>query len=162
MGADLIGYLVAGPERIPDDDRTVEQIARRMDAFAARIDRLFRQEDAELSGDEEWLLGELESLLDDETAGRLDPAAIARAIDTAGVLPGGTDSTEALARFLVRAWNELLPNARDVAFRQMPGDETRRILFAGDMTWGDAPDGTGYALLRVMHGCGFAAAVGIA
>ena len=87
---------------------------------------------------------------------------IARALDTTGALPDGVDSTEALARFLVRAWNELLPNARDVAFRQIPGDETRRIIFAGDMTWGDEPDGTGYVLLRVMHGCGFAEASGIA
>jgi hypothetical protein len=34
----------------------------------------------------------------------------------------------------------------------MPGDPTRCIYFAGEMTWGDTPEGLGYELLdTIMH-----------
>ena len=54
-----------------------------------------------------------------------------------------------VVRELEQQYNEELLKADDVAYREFVIDGVRsRVIFAGEMTWGDDPDGVGFKLLR--------------
>jgi hypothetical protein len=53
----------------------------------------------------------------------------------------GMDADKALQSFL-DAWDGSC--GRDVGFRSDPDDSTKRLWVAGDMSWGNEPDGFGF------------------
>jgi hypothetical protein len=48
-----------------------------------------------------------------------------------------------------------------VCIRDHPADARQRLLFAGEMSWGDEPQGYGYQKLKQTFAWGFAEALGI-
>lgn len=50
---------------------------------------------------------------------------------------------------------------RDCAMHPDPDDESQVICFAGEMTWGDSPDGAGFKALQSLAMTGVGSAVGI-
>lgn len=115
MGADLIGYLVLGPRQI---ERSTADFEAFFDQHKSRF----------------------------EDAAPEDPDVI---------VPCDTEQWEAESHALSREafvkgceafvefWN--FNNSRDCASRALPGaEDTRKVMFAGDMSWGDTPEGHGY------------------
>ena len=67
---------------------------------------------------------------------------------------------EALIKWYINEWNAAY-TYRDTAVRPMPGDTSKKIVFAGGQTWGDEPEGGGYLLLKGLEVSGLADALGI-
>ena len=57
--------------------------------------------------------------------------------------------------------NEWPPDFRDCGSRQLPGSKTKWIFVAGDMSWGDRPDGLGYRYLDDLFMSGLNVFMGI-
>jgi len=69
---------------------------------------------------------------------------------------------EELARIVqgfVDDWNK--PYYRDMASRPDPDDRNRKVVVAGELSWGDEPDGAGYQLLKRAFGLGIAQSLGV-
>jgi hypothetical protein len=128
MGADLIGFLVKGPREL---DRDRFELAR---GIAANV------------VGQATIAYELE--LADEPVEREDFDALDNTfIDLEYDLERirGLDP-EDLLKALVSVWEE--HDARDLVTRTDPDDEDQRIVFAGEMSWGDDPEGFAYQTIR--------------
>lgn len=135
MGADMVGFLVKGPAKIP---------AKRI-AGAVRACRRLRQE----------LLAAADS---PENAGNRCDAALSLTgeyFDPADI----PEDPEAEVRAFVDWWHR--PEGRDICMRDDPDDPRQRLVFAGEMSWGDEPCGYGYRRLKQALAWGFAKALGI-
>jgi hypothetical protein len=137
MGADLIGHMCVGPRRIART-RTRAAVKRAWEVFQA-LRRWHGATDGEdppkgleflaLCGiDEPW---QLESLDFGKTG--LNGVTKAHIGDLVGRI--------------VSFWND--PDARDTVWRDI--SKMERVVFCGDSTWGDEPDGVGHSLLRMAH-----------
>ena len=163
MGANLIGYMVAGPVAI--DPHSAGELTRQMMARRETVKRIFKQvveqgEDglseadqatyaaaaATLEGENCELPGEFERNPDesDEAFAACCDEEVERALAELGL------SEQTLAAFVtefVEFWNGR--GSRDSAGREVQcGGETCRVIFAGEPSWGDEPDGHGYHLLK--------------
>jgi hypothetical protein len=138
MGADLITYMLVGPNKLVDDPKKREKAilhASRMIAAVTAWQTLHN---------EHWNNGEVEGEIE-------IPATLIRELKHFGINPTtcdiedynsgvvGVDATEAVDE-LIELWNGV-GHYRDVSTR---GYRTRQILVAGDMSWGDEPSGRGY------------------
>ena len=135
MGAEQIGYLVKGPRRIPKC------------RIPAAV-RACRQRKAELLATagpeaEEWDRCEA-ALVRAEAC--FDPADIPE------------DPTPAVRKFM--DWWATLA-ARDTCSRPDPDDPTQILVYAGEMTAGDEPEGVGYRMIRGALAWGFAGPLGV-
>ena len=116
MGADLIGYLVDVPKKLP---KTVYARALKQVMTVRRND-----------GSDE---------LDDEP------------------LP----NKQAADKIVRRLMNEWFPYGRDCAYRQSPVGSDRLLVFCGDMSWGDTPDGHTYQYFEELDQRGLFTVFGI-
>jgi hypothetical protein len=135
MGADLIGYLVKGPAKIPE----------------SRIKAAVRK-----------CLKQRQTLLDDAGKGanrgqRMDVAlsATGEYFDPEEI----PENPEAEIREFVDWWHGM--GGRDTCCRTDPDNPREMLVFAGDMSWGDEPDGYGYQMLKRAHTWGVAEALGL-
>jgi len=127
MGADQIGFLLKGPTDLILTQEVLDQVLR--DGEQIRIALLHahthgclpEQCPEHLSSMDQT---ELATLVDD--AERLSP--VQQVIDD-----------------LIHWWAQ---GARDSCFRHDPDDPTQTLAFAGEMTWGDEPQGFGYQTVR--------------
>ena len=135
MGADQIGYLVKGPLKIP---------ARRIKAAVSACKR-WRRELLDQAGEdaEEDRRKEATYAL---TAQEFDPLEIPE------------DPKEAIRRF-VDWWNGM--ESWDTCSRTDPDQPSQKLVYAGEMSWGDEPDGEGYRMLRRAFAWGFVDCLGI-
>ena len=125
MGADLTGYFVVAPRRVPDDaiekvsELAVERLrdAREYVQGGARPSWVFECDDHFLD------LQELVSSPDIEKRVKRIKA------DILAVMSG---------------------DFRDTVTRAINGPEGKIAIFAGDRTWGDEPDGWGYRTLKLL------------
>ena len=168
MGADLIVYIVKGPRQliangVESDIQQAKEavIDRAMDIFIERLRTLcFCVWKAD--GRDEAEFSETTFLRCDELC---DKVAEVLAVECDSVI----DFSELLTDFAASTsrkevclaycelWQEALDDLlslwqdgyRDSSFREDPDDPTQLILVAGEMSWGDTPQGGGYIALAV-------------
>jgi len=131
MGADLIGYLVVGPSTL--DETKKDAVIALFDLWVEKTKGLDEGDDPDLANIE----------MPDGRILSLDDL-----MDTTTVLGHWRDGAD----FAENLWTWWVRGSRDCASREMPGDKGRCILFAGEMSWGDIPDGWGYRVLdTILH-----------
>jgi hypothetical protein len=59
----------------------------------------------------------------------------------------------------VAGWNDGC--FRDLAFRDDPEKPGRKVVVAGELSWGDEPDGRGYQMLKKAFGLTIAQSLGV-
>ncbi len=136
MGMEMIGFIVKGPAAL---DPTPAERAAAADSIATLvefIDPWFASRDDPATSDDDWeALGlKAQDLFpglfdDDEDLGALREFK-------------GKSAAEIVDGFL-DDWETVLGSA-DVAARTDPDDDHQVLLFAGNMTCGDAPEGFGF------------------
>lgn len=123
MGAELIGYILVGPADISNKREVaiaaVNKTNAALDKWAADPDSLSEE-------DHELLTFFYDSGQDDSDAEELK-----------------LDAEKFVDEF-IEFWNS---GSRDSNFRLNPKDVSQKIVFAGDATWGDTPQGYGYELI---------------
>ncbi len=140
MGADLITYLVVGPDTITLSDYQRTKVIKQLRTNAEGL----RQE----------CLKELDQSNEAEPTVEDFGDALSNLGTNERVAPCLVDSelAETVLDDFLSVWHDL---RRDANKRLMPGDKERCIFVAGEMSWGDAPPGEAY---RTMD---FAACLGL-
>ena len=127
MGADLVGHLAKGPKDLtPNRSKAIKHV---MD-FAADCRRAL----AERVSDEDDLPENLKDAFSEYDY----PDPWAEVEDDAEITD---DHAESLVDGFIKFWES--PTYRDCASRDDPDDSTQQIVFAGERTWGDRPQGDG-------------------
>lgn len=133
MGADMIGYTVFGPIKIKLGSRQKKRIASKMQEILDILDDLDSSDDANLLVIEKYRLNEDDLL--------------------SCSMPDGIETPEAFVDAFISFWNN--ESGRDVAARHLPKsvdpDVKWKVLFAGDMSWGDTPTGYGFHMFDTMN-----------
>lgn len=151
MGADLVGYMVMGPVDILQEN--IDQALERLEALKTKA---------------------TETLKALEKTGELDPEPQPWAAELYGIkigeyffddwlefLEDAADlNPEVLLNNIIDFWNS---GSRDAVSRIIEDKNGKdvRILFAGDMSWGDEPGGWGYECLRDVHKYGIESLLGL-
>jgi hypothetical protein len=133
MGADMIGYMIAGPAKIEDADLITKARDNARHVVKTLQDMLESDFDPPTR---KPLRGSTETL---------DDRVLRIVVGDTSVEHGyfsGFNLDEFVTEF-VEFWNR--PDSRDAAYR-MVGEH--KVVFAGDRSWGDEPDGYGYRMLR--------------
>jgi hypothetical protein len=135
MGAEQSGYLVKGPAKI-----TAARVRAAVRAcLRLRRELLASAADPESSADRE-------KVAYDRTGIEFDPLEIP------------DDPTPAIRDF-VDWWRTL--GGGDTCSRTDPDDPKQVLVYAGDMTYGDEPDGYGYRKFKQAFAWGYAGALGV-
>jgi hypothetical protein len=135
MGAEQIGYLVKGPVKIQ----------------AGKIKAAVRA-----------CLRHRQSLLADTGKSATQSQRCDAALSATGEwfdpqdIP---DNPEPIIREFVEWWHCV--EGRDTCSRQDPDDKRQKLVYAGEMSWGDEPQGYGYQKLKQAFAWGYAEALGI-
>lgn len=133
MGADMIGYMVAGPRNIDESliakarDNARYVVGKLNDYLEAR--ELDENATQPLRGSTASLDDRVQRIITDNCAMGADYF-------------DGFNVEEFITEF-VEFWDR--PDSRDAVWR-MVGDQ--KVVFAGDMSWGDSPSGYGFTMLR--------------
>ena len=142
MGADLIGYMCVGPTLV-----TAEQkVAAKEKAW-----RVFL-------GMRAWWLAAEENpspepppeIIDVLDCCQIDEPHELEALRFGGdqdIETAGRQDVDGLVDEIVAFWN--CPATRDSVCRDLSDDE--RVVFCGEASWGDEPDGSGYLLIKMAH-----------
>ena len=132
MGADMIGYIIAGPEKLTDESL----IAKARENARYVVGKLKDYLEFRGVSDELPLRGSAATL--DDRVKRIIMDNCAMGADYFD----GFNVEEFITEF-VEFWNS--PTSRDAVWR-MVGDQ--KVVFAGGMSWGDSPSGYGFTMLR--------------
>ncbi len=145
MGADLITYIVVGPNTIDlsDDQRAAVVKQLRINAKQLREDCLKELNESNCEPTQEAIA---EVLADNGNNSAL-----------AEVLVDDTLVESVLDEFL-STWHDW---RRDASTRLLPGDDSRCIYVAGEMSWGDTPSGAAYQAIDIAYGLGLLPLLGI-
>lgn len=119
MGAELITYIVKGPAKL-DESKREQAVDLAKDVIAAR--ELVEKD--EITEKDRQMFALLAGTFDED-----DLLAIAEL------------DAEKVVDSLFETWAE---EYRDVNGRYDPDDEGQKIVVAGEMSWGDSPQGGGY------------------
>ncbi len=140
MGADLIGYMCIGPKRIT---------AAQKRAATARAKEIFKALRKWYADDEESGTPEVPEILQGlELGGIEEPCELeSLAFGNANFTVADKLHVEVVVARIVQFWND--PDSRDSVCRDI--SDTEKVVFCGDISWGDEPDGTGYYLLKMAH-----------
>ena len=186
MGADLICYIAFGPERIHLTDqratRVAQQVRQYLDACIAASEQvLLGKRDVpdpregpvaakcsitlRLAVEEKAPPPSFASV--DELRSRSDYRSLVQGIladrdhevESEHVFAGTPKALAETVREFARAWNEGC--FRDLAFRIDPDKPGRKVVVAGQLSWGDEPDGLGYQMLKKAFGLGIAPRLGV-
>ncbi len=141
MGSDMVGYLVVGP------NGPIGKTARKQ--AVAELKRLVKTKKFAISCAS---CGHIFRDNDYEGGRCFDCGTPLPDVELAIACP--QDYVKALA-------DQWPPEFRDVANRAMPGNPKQMLVFAGDMTWGDEPEGGGYQYLQELLGSGLSEALGV-
>jgi len=136
MGADMCGYIVKGPAKLPKN--AVELAIKSLKAQRKRLIAGVRK--CEVCG---------QDMAEGGTCSCGWPVIEKETTDY---------GISMLARNLVDAW---APTYRDCCSRKDPDDPKQIIVFAGDMSWGDDPEGSGYQYLKELINSGIGEVLGI-
>ena len=186
MGADLICYIAFGPKRIRVNERKTTQIAQQvrqyLDACIAAAEQVllgkkevqdprkgpvtakcsitlhFTVEERAptpsfASPDELRSHPEYRSLV------QLVLADCGHEVESGHVFAGTPQELAKEIQEFVAGWND--GSFRDLAFRYDPEKPGRKVVVAGELSWGDEPDGRGYQMLKKAFGLGIAQRLGV-
>jgi len=186
MGADLICYIAFGPDRIGINDRGATEVARQvrqyLDACLTAAEQVLlgkkdvpdpgkapvearRSLTLRLPIEEKAPIPSFASL--EGLRGHPDYRALVQGILSDGGYEvesdhvfGGTprDLAKEVQEFAT-GWNDGC--FRDMAFRIDPDKPGRKVVVAGELSWGDEPDGLGYQMLKKAFGLGIAQRLGV-
>jgi len=186
MGADLICYIAFGPEVIRIDDRKVTQVAQQvrqyLDACIAAAEQLLLGKEEvpdpregpvaakcsitlRLAVEEKpppprfTSVEELRSHPDYRSLVQGILADCDHEVEAEHVFAAAPEELAKAVREFAAAWNE--GRFRDLAFRVDPDEPGRKVVVAGELSWGDEPDGLGYQMLKKAFGLGIAQRLGI-
>jgi hypothetical protein len=136
MGADLIGYIVVGPEKLKPTSRQL--------ALAKRVAEDLLEMVSEAAESEDY------AALETKYASSLKYAAYGDFPEDFTCV-SGLKADQVIAD-LFEVWGG---GGRDVMYRTLHFDHMKnklrkpmRIVTAGELSWGDEPDGFGYVTLR--------------
>ena len=135
MDADLIGYLCIGPQKISN-----RRFLKAVETARETLMELKSWRDG----------GEMPEYLEDYGNGIDDVKQLKSYIDI------NADPYD-IVNEIVKFWENW--NSRDCASRLL--NKKEQIIFAGEMTWGDEPDGVGYKCLKRMFILGIDKELGI-
>ena len=186
MGADLICFIALGPRKISLSDRKVKKVARQVREY---LDGCITAAEQLLMGKKNvpdpWkkpmdakrsLTLRLISSTDDNVPKfssiedlRSHPefqALVRRTLEDCGRdveaehVFGSTlkDLTKEVRGF-VAAWNDGC--FRDMSYRIDPLRPRRKVVVAGELSWGDEPDGAGYQMFKKAFGLTIAQRLGV-
>jgi hypothetical protein len=177
MGADLICYIALGPRKIRLGDRKINQIARDvreyLDDCIAAAERLLTGEknvpdprkgsvDAKRSvtlrlnssgSDGAPKFASVEDLRAHPQYHDLIRGLLADCdhdVEAEHVFGRSTEDLVQEVRQFVADWND--GGFRDLSYREDPLHPRRKVVVAGDLSWGDEPDGAGYQMLKKAFG----------
>ena len=135
MGADLIGYIVKGPTRIKDKKAKAVLFAQSVQLGAATH---CGNCDVDFDADP-----------DDDTCPECGTELLT------------FKTRKEAAAFAMRYMKDWPPDFRDVASRIDPDDPTQVIVFAGECSWGEEPEGGGYGYMKDILTTGLASFMGV-
>ena len=186
MGADLICYIAFGPKRIRVSNRRTTRIAQKVRQYldacvAAAEDVLLGKDDvpeprkrpvaakrsitlrlpvAETDPIPQFTcLEEIRSHPEYRDLVQRVLADCGHEVESNHVFAGAPqDLAEEIHEF-VAGWNDGC--FRDIAFRDDPKGPARKVVVAGELSWGDEPGGGGYQMLKKAFGLGIAQGLGV-
>ena len=151
MGSNLVGYHYCGPENFSEE--ALEKAKAYYDRLQTRRAEIQRELDAKADQTgEDWeendpyviLLKEIFKELDTNEPAYMDDEAM----DFSSAIHEYNNGEEFIYN-LVAVWGG---SGRDVSARTATvGGEKISIVFAGERTWGDSPDGMGFSLFRSIY-----------
>ena len=186
MGADLICYIAFGPMKISLGDRKANQVARQvreyLDGCIAAAERLLLGEkrvpdprkkpvDAKRSitlclapstPNTIPKFGSIEDLRSHpeyQDLVRRTLADCGRDVEAGHVFGGGLEDLAKEVRNFVARWNN--GHFRDLSYRVDPLHPRRKVVVAGELSWGDEPQGVGYQMLKKAFGLTVAQRLGV-
>ena len=186
MGADLICYIALGPRKIRLGDRKAKQVARQvreyLDGCIAAAEQLLlgrkdvpdpRKEPVDAKRSLTLLLapstsetiprfGSVEDLRSHPEYQDLVKRTLAdrgRDVEAGHVFGSGPEDLAKEVRDFVAGWND--GHFRDLSYRVDPLHPRRKVVVAGELSWGDEPDGVGYQMLKKAFGLTIAQRLGV-
>jgi hypothetical protein len=143
MGADLIGYMCVGPKKISEAQaQAAEEKAWRIFQGLRTWWKAVETEDTNHPKPPPEISDALDSAQIDESY-KLELLSFGdKDIETAT-----KNDIDALVDEIVGFWND--PGFRDTVDRWI--SDTEKVIFCGEMSWGDEPSGHGYGLLKMAH-----------
>lgn len=186
MGADLICYIAFGPKRIRIDDRKVARVAQQvrqyLDACVSAAEQLLLgKKDVpdprkgsvsakcsitlRLAVEEKPpapSFASVEELRAHSEYRSLIQGILAdcdHEVESEHIFVGTAEELGKAVREFAAAWNE--GRFRDLAFRIDPDKPGRKVVVAGELSWGDEPSGLGYQMLKKAFGLGIAQRLGV-
>ena len=186
MGADLICYIAFGPRKISLGDRKVNKVARQareyLDGCIAAAERLLLgQKDvpdprkgpvdakrsitlclASSTHDNVPRFSSVEDLRAHPQYQDLVRRMLAdcgRDVEAGHVFGSGLEGLAKEVRDFVAGWNN--GGFRDLSYRVDPLHPRRKVVVAGERSWGDEPQGVGYQMLKKAFGLTIAQRLGV-
>ncbi len=186
MGADLICYIAFGPKRIRFDDRKAAKVAQQvrlyLDACVSAAEQLLlgKKEVTDprkgpvaakcsitlhLPIEEKAPAPSFASV--DQLRSHPDHRSLVQGIladcdhevESEHVFTGTPEELVKAVKEFATAWNE--GRFRDLSSRVDPDKPGRKVVVAGELSWGDEPDGLGYQMLKKAFGLGIAQRLGV-
>jgi hypothetical protein len=186
MGADLIAYIAFGPKRIRIDDRKAAKVARQvrqyLDASIAAAEQVLLGKKevpdprkgpvaAKCSITLRFAVEEkaqtpnfssVEELRSHPEYRGLVQGILAdcdHEVESDQVFAGTPEELAKAVQEFAAGWND--GHFRDLTFRIDPERPGRKVVVAGELSWGDEPDGLGYQMLKKAFGLGIAQRLGV-
>ena len=186
MGADLICYIAFGPKRIRINGRKVTKVAQQvrqyLDACVAAAEQVLlgkkdvpeprkspveakRSVTLRLEIEEKDPIPGFTSL--EEIRSHPDYHGLVHRVlvdcghevESDHVFAGTPQDLAKEIHEFVAGWND--GRFRDLAFRDDPEKPGRKVAVAGELSWGDEPDGRGYQMLKKAFGLTIAQLLGV-
>ena len=186
MGADLICYIAFGPKCIRINDRRIAKVAQQvrqyLDACIAAAEHVLLGKkdvpeprkgpvEAKCSITLRFAVEERapiprftspEELRSHPEYRSLVQSVLAdcgHEVESDHVFAGTPQDLAKEIQEFVAGWNDGC--FRDLAFRDDPEKPGRKVVVAGELSWGDEPDGCGYQMLKKAFGLGIAQRLGV-
>jgi hypothetical protein len=184
MGADLISYIAFGPSTIRMEERKKTATARTarayLDACVNAAEQLLlgrkrvpapRPVPVQAKCHQTLRLGGPPQLVPFKSIKELKnnkeyQSLVEQILDAFGyeveaqhVFSATPEELAKIVKGFVDDWNK--PHYRDMASRPDPDDRNRKVVLAGELSWGDEPEGAGYQLLKRAFGLGIAQSLGV-
>lgn len=186
MGADLICYIAFGPKCIRINDRKIDKVAQQVRQY---LDACIAAAEQVLLGKKEVQdprkgpvtakcsitlrfaveeraptpsfasPDELRSHPEYRNLVQLVLADCGHEVESDHVFAGTPEELAKEIQEFVAGWNDGC--FRDLAFRIDPEKPGRKVVVAGELSWGDEPDGRGYQMLKRAFGLGIAQLLGV-
>ncbi len=186
MGADLICYIAFGPRNICIDDSVVAEVAQHvrgyLDTCITAAERVLlgmndvpgpRRGPVEAKRSITLRLPVKDKLTTptfasvDELRSHPDYRDLMQSVlgdsdydvESRHVFTGTPEELAKAVQEFVEAWNDSC--FRDTSYRIDPDKPDRKVVVAGELSWGDEPDGFGYQMLKKAFGLGIAQRLGV-